>query len=155
MTEREFYDRVLASANGGPNLGEADDRRLDDLLEASCAVRHVVASSPEDELSLAWRSELNEKLLALARPVKKSRWALAWRPATALAVTAALALTFVLQLRTTPSGEFEKGLIELHFDSERSLDMAGVGVAMPEVASHRSSTVADDVGFEQVDLELL
>lgn len=155
MTDREFLHRILTSANGETDLREDDDRRLNAFLDATEPVRRMVAAPAEDELSLAWRSELNEKLRAVARPAKKSWWTLAWRPATAITVTAALGLAVFMQSRSGPSGEFERGLIELHLDSARSLDMAGVGVAIPEVTAHQTASIPDEMGFEQVDLELL
>lgn len=155
MTDRDFFNRILTSANGDADLGDADGRRLDAFLEATEPVRHLVAAPAEDELSLAWRSELNEKLRAVARPARKSWLSLAWRSATAVTVTAALGMAIFVQTRSGASGELEKGLIELHLDSERSLDMAGVGVAVPEVTAHQTVSLPDDVEFEQVDLDLL
>lgn len=77
---------------------------LDELLEspAQRATSKLVSELPDETVSLAWRSQLNEKLIAMAeKPKPRPFWAIAWKPAAGLAIASALALVVVLQMSPT------------------------------------------------------
>ena len=117
-----------------------DHAELDVLLrsESQQMIQRAVKSLPEESLSLAWRSALNEKLRQ-ARPISRwrTRFAVAWRPALALALTGCLAA--VLMMRNTPivatrhNEGIEASLVSVYDDSANSDELAGSGLAYHEV----------------------
>jgi hypothetical protein len=120
--------------------------KLDALLnsESQQVVQRAVQALPEDSLSLSWRSELNEQLRN-ARQVSRwrQRFAAAWRPGLALALTGCLAIMLVF--RTTPESaqshsNLEASLVSVYFDTANSDEVAGSGLAMHEVNDTTQST---------------
>ena len=133
----------------------------DTLLEGSGQefVRKLVANVPDDELSMAWRSSLNERLRAEAAPAPK-RQRMAWflRPALGLAFAGALAA--VVMLRTSPmetptvrkSGNLEAALVQDHQQTIVMSDVAGFGMNPMESRPTETSMGED---WSEVDFESL
>jgi hypothetical protein len=87
------------------------------------AVRRAVAQLPEDAPSLAWRAELNEKLIAASRQKqRKDRWVFWGRPG--LAVACSVVLAAVIWMRPDSNGSLvterslEAQIVQVHSDSE-------------------------------------
>ncbi len=131
----------------------------DTLLEGSGQefVRKLVSNVPDDELSLAWRSALNERLL-VAAPLKKQKMAWFLRPAMGLAFAGALAA--VVMIRTSPmetpivrsTGTLEAALVRDHQQNLMMSDVAGLGVN-PLESRPTESSVGDD--WSEVDFTSL
>jgi hypothetical protein len=132
---------------------------LDELLEspAQKATQNLLSGLPEETLSLAWRSQLNEKLIVIAeKPKPKPFWAIAWKPAAGLALASALALVFVLQMNpsTAPSSTAtakDSSSVILTAHNEGST-WAELGVSP---ASDSSATVPAIDDFSDLDLDTL
>jgi hypothetical protein len=118
------------------------DERLNS--EAQQAIRQTVRALPEETVSLAWRSALNERVLQEAQ-LSKRRQRLAWllRPAVGLAMAGAMA--FVVVMRTpetkpisivranTAAAGLEAALVSTHRETAMLTDVAGVGLNATEV----------------------
>ena len=123
-------------------------------------VRNLVSSVPDDELSMAWRSSLNERLLVTAQQTQKKKQRVAWflRPAMGLSLTGALAA--LLMIRTAPmtmpavrsSGNLEAALVQDHQQNLVMSDVAGLGVN-PMESRPTESIMSDD--WAEVDFESL
>jgi hypothetical protein len=132
----------------------------DSLLEADGQklIQRLVAEVPDDELSLAWRSSLNEQLIQVAavKHKKRSSWLL--KPAFGLAFAGALAA--VVMIRTAPvntpsvesSGTLEAALVRDHQQSMIVSDVVGIGLNPLE---SRPTDVPPLDEWSEVDLESL
>jgi hypothetical protein len=140
------------------------EMRMDDAMLESPAqdqMRELVSSLPEDSLSLSWRSELNEKLLASAQKSKQSKrisWVL--RPTLGLAAAGALALVVVIRsgpTATTPMAQrsgLEAALVRDHRQTVELTDVVGAGLNPLE--SHPTSEVrVEGSDWSEVDFENL
>jgi hypothetical protein len=113
------------------NRQKFDDSRLD--TPSQDAMRKLVSNLPEESLSMAWRSSLNEKLLAEAAPARKRRgylWFL--RPVVAVAAGAAMISLYMVQ-ETAPPGpvaesSMERSLVQDHRQNLAILDIVGAGL---------------------------
>jgi len=123
--------------------------RIDEQLnsEAQRTVASVVKRLPEDAPSLAWRSALNERILADQSKMQRKRrfWVFA-RPAMAAIAAASLAIAFVAKAPNSsvvlrPSGSMEQALIEAHLDASQGMDVAGIGLTPDEVERFAANTV--------------
>ena len=116
-----------------------DHAELDALLqsESQQMVQRAVGSLPEESLSLAWRSDLNERLRQV-RPVSKwrAKFAVAWRPAFALALASCLAVILMVQQTPTNShtgGTLEDSLVATYRETADADELAGAGLLLHEV----------------------
>lgn len=148
------------------NLGEdarptADEVALLDAClsdESTKGVRRWVRSLPEDEPSLAWRSGLNERLLA-QRPAARRPWFL--HPAWSVAAAGVLAVVFwatrMQPVQGTASGvSLEAALVSTHRDSVRASEIAGVGMAPHDLATlHKPAPAAARFDWNEMDMETL
>jgi hypothetical protein len=136
---------------------------LDSLLSApeQRAVAEVVSQLPEDSVSMAWRSQLNERLLAAAPPVRPSRrWIL--RPALALGAAGALALSLILTSKGLNGSEpleitassLETKMIAAHRESVGYYDIAGPGL-VPLETDRPSTGQPEGYDLSEVDLNAL
>ena len=93
------------------------DERLEGPEQQS--VRNLVATLPDEEPSMAWRSQLNERLRALPAQARRKWWELAWKPTVGLALAGGLAvLVFVKPtpaptLESTPSVSVADAMITI------------------------------------------
>lgn len=114
--------------------------RLDEMLSGKSAVAQVVNSLPEDEPSLAWRSELNSKLSAMTPKPRKSNF-LKIFTAVAVPAAAAVALGLLVFPKLNPSpnsvsipevtsntGGIEEELLLAHNSAE---ERAALPVSLP------------------------
>ena len=121
--------------------------RLDEMLGGKSAAAHLVNSLPEDEPSLAWRSELNSKLSAMTPKPRKNNFLKLF---TAVAVPAAAAIALGLyvfpKLNPSPdsisvpevtakSGGIEEELLLAHNSAE---ERAALPVSLPAESSGAS-----------------
>lgn len=126
---------------------------LDEALTGTESLRPIVSALESEELSLAWRSELNEKLAAV-RPKTRRRLAL-WIPVGASALAAAtLAVLFFTSPATiepAPAIAHSDTSVEaLIIRSHREAEAATVlGVASPAPARNASTQVFDWSKLEQ------
>lgn len=107
---------------------------LDAELNSAEQVRiaNIVRSLPQDEMSLAWRSDLNSKLAASAAPPKPSLARLVWRPVAGLAI--ASVLTFAIVVSRPQSSEIavrtelESAIGGAHVVAQTNAELIGFGV---------------------------
>lgn len=137
------------------NMKEAElDAKL--ASEGQELIRNMVKAVPEETVNLAWRSSLNEKLVA-AVEAKQRRRRVAWflSPALGLGLAGALAIVMF----TTPSNtsskvshrNLEATLVADHRDNVRYTDVTGVGLSPDEVVDGKSvNAVRTEYG--EVDL---
>jgi hypothetical protein len=140
------------------NLTEAElDARLNSAEQLWIA--KSVASLPEEQVSMAWRSQLNEKLRASA-PVKKARRV--WQvlvPATAFASCLVLGVTIFLSRETVQSptavesGAVEAAIVASYREHSSSRDVGGVGLHLEELDNTTDESV--EPLFSEADLGAL
>lgn len=122
---------------------------MDEKLEGASqqAIRSVVKGLPEDTLSMAWRSSLNEKILAEAA-VKPKRRSVSWflRPALGLGLACTLAVVVLFRGHgVSPSSSLpadteglEAALVNVHQQATLASDVAGVGLSPVEMVAYSS-----------------
>jgi hypothetical protein len=109
---------------------EFDDSMLENPQQN--AMRDLVSKLPEESLSMAWRSSLNEKLMAEAVPVQRKRsFFRILQPALGVAAVAAMAT--VLMVRSAPvvdlpSFSIEQALVQDHRHNMVLSDLVGAGL---------------------------
>lgn len=158
--QRDLDTTILAAAWDETPLTPEVERMLDAQLVRGDQrlVAQAVGQLEEDELSLAWRSALNERLLELQPTKRKPWWAAAWR--SVLATGLAASVLSVALLRAGPASpghaeSLENELIRIHLDSAAALDLAGTGLVPHEVASARPAPIEEELHWSAVDLDLL
>lgn len=129
---------------------------LDEALQQTENLRGLVHGLPEDQVSLQWRSALNEQILAMAAKPKKTLWSLFWKPASGLALAGALTAVVIMQRpapvapNLTANSEFASAIFEAH---EASYAYREIGVTMPQSQSDPLMNLVDR--SEEVDLGAL
>jgi len=144
----------------------------DELLNSAAqqAMRDVVRNIPDDSLSMAWRSSLNEKLLAEVA-VQKKRQRFNWylRPALGLGLACTLAVLVVFRpaptvkrgpsLAPVSQPGIEAALVTTHRQSTVAWDVAGVGLNPVEMSTDSDSvpvrSSGSSSGWSEDDLESL
>lgn len=132
-------DDLLKKLEADEALTEQEMLALERFLAESAPVKSTVQQLREDELSLSWRSELNEKLVAMS-PKPKRSWA--WfKPAAALACAGALALVaFMPKERgatsVAVSSDLERELVSMHRDLVTRRTVTEAGVTLVEARSN-------------------
>jgi len=142
-----------------------DSQMLDSQLESAGqqTIAKIVQGLPEDTLSMAWRSSLNERLLAEAT-VKRPRFRFTWiaMPAAGAAVACALAVAVFLHAPTgtapTPqlgqSYNVEAGLMDTYRQESATHEIEGAGPDPSVEAAHPSIVAAaSDADSSEVDPE--
>lgn len=105
--------------------------RLDEKLAESEPIAGLVRSLPEESVSMAWRSALNERVLAeSARRQKSQRIAWVWRPAAGLAVASGLAMALLFKSAPVESPPLarvpiEASLLDLHREAVVASEVSG------------------------------
>ncbi len=118
------------------------DPNLDAKLTTSAQrqVADTVRALPEETVSLAWRSALNERLAPIAaKKVRVRRVGWLWKPTAGLAMAGALAVAVMFRIAPSPtissvsvSSGVEANLVAFHQQSEVAYDVAGPGLANPD-----------------------
>jgi hypothetical protein len=148
------FDTV--NINGTTMTEKELDLRLES--ETQLQIRQAVRAMPEDTVSMSWRSELNEKLVAgIQAKQKKRRFAWILSPALGLGLAGALAVVMMTKTTSTVVDQpmshqsaLEESLVATHQDALRYTDVTGVGLNPDEVVSKRSATALYD--FDEVAL---
>lgn len=132
---------------------------------AQIAIRNLVREMPDESLSMAWRSGLNEQLLLESRRYqRKTRWMFALRPVAGLALAGAMAAIFVFRTgaldRPSPrlsdsSVSLEAELWTAHMESAQFADVAGTGVRPVEATFVSRSSTVDTHDWDEVDVDSL
>ena len=121
-------------------------------------MREVVQSLPEETVSLAWRSELNVRVVALAerkRRLDLQGWL--WKPAVGVSVAGALALVFMAKLAdpgpvvTQPNASVETALVGTYMESKASWEVAGDGATATD-SKDATPAMADPGDWGQEDV---
>jgi len=137
------------------NLTEAElDARLNSAEQLWIA--QSVKSLPEEQVSMAWRSQLNEKL-RVAAPAKRVRRL--WQvlvPATAFASCLVLGVTIFLsresvEVNQTETGMLEAAIVASYREHSSSRDVGGYGLHLEELENKTDEAVEpqfseDDLG---------
>jgi len=140
-----------------PNNSQMLDSKLESAGQQ--AIRQVVHDLPEDTLSMAWRSSLNERLLAV--PVaRRPRFRFSWiaMPAGA-AVACALAIAVFLhapgsampQPQVRNGSSVETGLLEAYRQESVTHEIEGAGPDPSFDSSHPSIV---DAASESINSEV-
>lgn len=155
MNDPELMRRVRREARLTPE----EERRLDEGLAAQDPLRSTVAGLPDDEPSMAWRSALNERLLA-ATPKPRRTFLGRWMaPASGFAAGLAVA-GLAWWMNTTgepqalpPSGaSFEAQLLQAHDHGAALVEFAPGSFDAPVA---RASQDEGDFQWTEEDLKTL
>jgi hypothetical protein len=100
------------------------------------AMRSLVRALPEEEVSLRWRSELNERIRREAgtAPARRSFALWAWKPAVALALAGSFAVVALLRSPEISGGTFvnqtpiEATLVSIHNQNSLYSDLTAAGL---------------------------
>jgi len=146
---------------------EANGNDLDRVDRAlagveSAKVAKLVRSLPEDAPSMAWRSHLNERILAAGRKRKARRsWARIWMPAAGLGTSAAIAASvFFLWIggarpvNAVPEQSLEASMVSVHRDDVRFSELAGPGLSESDASSSQDGGRANGK-WKESDLEAM
>jgi hypothetical protein len=138
---------------------EMSEVELDRALASApqVAIRDAVGGLREDTVSMAWRSVLNEKLVAKVQATQRRRrftWIVS--PALGLGLAGAIAAALLVNSPATKeyrspayTPQIEESLVATYQDAMRYTDITGVGLNPDEAVSRRSPQVQYDlVDFE-------
>ena len=123
------------------------------------AIKGMVKSLPEDTLSMAWRSSLNEKLLeAAAKKRKKQRLVWVLRPALGLSLACALAVVVMFQplghkSMPVPDRGLESAIMSDHHNSVLLNEVSSAGLNANEVTSEVNPEDPDDGLWNDSDVQ--
>ena len=132
---------------------------MDERLESQdqIAISKVVASLADEEPSLAWRSQLNEKLMAVSVQQKKRRTFRLWtlRPALGLSVAGALALGLFFSggRPAVAGGNLESALISEHQAASDVAQVSYIDLHNSEGISSASSVKVESPEWSETDTE--
>ena len=127
---------------------------LDEGLERTDSLRGLLGGLPEESVNLQWRSELNEKILAMAEK-PRNRFAWLWKPSVGLAAVGALVFGVVMLSSkpvanpevSNPASQLSAAMLSEH---ESSYAYREMGVAIPQSQSQSLINLVDRA--EEVDL---
>jgi hypothetical protein len=134
-------------------------KMVDEKLAQTDDLRALVHGLPEDSVNLQWRSELNEKILAMAAKPKRNPFALLWRLSSGVAVAGALAIAFVanqpakathVAVNASKASILSEAILDAH---ETSYAYREMGVTMPESNGQPLINLVDNT--EELDLGTL
>lgn len=137
---------------------------MDMLLEspAQVRVRELVQELSEDTPSLAWRSGLNERLLAERRNVVVKRRRTVWACRSSLGFGLAATLAVALFFRPHPSvpqiggdGTFEATAVAVHQNAIAANDVAGPGLTEQEASAADTTSTSEPFEWNQSDVASL
>lgn len=151
----------------GANLNAIETAELDELLATpkQQVVNALVAALPEENVSLQWRSSLNEKLRAMT-PVRKhvSFMLIGFRTLAGIGLASLLCIAFYTKFgggASAPANanpeasapqKIGSALISAHRESVTSSEIAGPGIADGEADSKKSASDSSDSGDPDLDL---
>lgn len=132
---------------------------IDKELESAnqVALSEMVRQLPEDEPSLEWRSQLNERLVAIPRK-RKPFWAhpvrLAWVGGVATIVLVWLAMPQPVKPGVRQDGVLESVLVSEHAQTVAVSEIAGAGLNYYESQRHTSRRPVSEE-WNESDLDTL
>ncbi|MBX3118975.1 MAG: hypothetical protein KF784_07910 [Fimbriimonadaceae bacterium] len=153
--KKDLITKMLKEAK----LTREEEARLDALLESKAqqTVSHAVESVPGEELNLAWRGNLNSRLVVeSAKRKRRQRIFLALKPAVGLSLAGAMAvMVWVQQPSTVPAGPYkapiEMSLITAHQEAATVAELNGSTIA----TYHNPTSVQPREDWTEVDLGTL
>lgn len=141
--EQQWIKKVVAEEP----LSLAETLSLENALDQQAGLRRVIENLEDDSPSLAWRSKLNERLLAeTPQPKSKFKWLPVFGYGTA--VTACAMGAYIMLLRpniashsaTESQVNTESVLVAAHESSSFALDSASTSGAQPVGESNAAET---------------
>lgn len=136
------------------------EARLDEALNSPVqqSIAQGVKRLSSETPSMAWRSQLNERLLAEAakKRAERRRRALVWRPVAGLAVASALTMAILIPNRNLagPSGRsVEADVWSAHSVAEKNFYLTGTTGVARETDSNALANASYD--WEAADLTAL
>jgi hypothetical protein len=158
----------MAGINNTNSGGETEIYGIDEKLAGAAQqqIREAVRVLPEETLSMAWRSGLNEQIAAMAAN-KKRRVAFDWVWKPALGAALACSFAFVVMWKTHPtqapasmvsnssSASIETALLDAHQESSVAADVAGPGLVTRDAQVVRSVNYSRDESWPEVDVNSL
>lgn len=154
------------STNNETNRNSVDpmDARLQTPNQQ--AMKSIVGGLPNDTLSMAWRSSLNERLVSEAL-AKKKRQRISWylRPALGLGFAGALAVLALFHSVAAPvpsvspasrDGGIEAEMVSAHRQSTFAFDVGGVGLNPADAVNDPGAVIPKTSGgWSEDDAESL
>ncbi len=139
-------------------INDIDDR-LNNVGQQT--VKNLVQGLPADTVSLAWRSSLNEQLLAVSAQKQRKRrlqWIL--RPAAGLSLATLCAIVFIVQpyyrhASVKPDFRVENAILNDHHNSALLNEVSSAGLNSNEVISDANSQDLDDDLWSDSDAQSL
>lgn len=122
-------------------MTHVDPKLVDAALdnEGQKSVAKLIKDLPEDTVSLAWRSQLNEKLLKCAvakkRPVPIWLWGSLGSAAVAGCLGVVLTLQFIATPQTSNVSGIESSIVSAHRNSVALAEVSGSGLNFDEVTA--------------------
>ncbi|MBC8064129.1 MAG: hypothetical protein H7Y17_04820 [Chlorobia bacterium] len=122
--------------------------------DAQQLIRQAVRGVSDEPVSMTWRSELNQRVLASIQTKQRKR-RFAWIASPTLGLGLAGALAVLMMTNTSPgsdpiklasSSALEESLVATHKDSVSYGDITGVGLNPDEVVSKRSAAASYEFG---------
>jgi hypothetical protein len=126
---------------------KAIDREL--YSENQLEIARLVRELPNEELNMAWRSELNEKLREKAALVKRKRTLSVWvfRPALGFGLAAAMVVTLMVNQRPvmtqdTSNASLASAMVKAYNEDEADFDVTPINVAVSNPSSSQNTNAA-------------
>ena len=136
-----------------------DDSQLN--TPPQLAIQSAVRLLPDEPLSMAWRSSLNEQLLLVAAKQRKKR-RLFWVASPLAGVSLATAMAVIVLIHPTihapkvvPTQSLETAILSDHHKSALSNDVTSAGLNLNEVTSDANSSPPEDGVWTEADVESL
>ncbi len=135
---------------------EQERNDLDARLEAQESLRSLVNELPSDELSMAWRADLNEKLRAIAPSPKSRVWGWLWKPAAGLGLASILVVAVLVKApqanapTNSNSAAIASAMLQAH---DQAVAHQELGTVSAEALSSDSAAVPSD--WNEIDLTTL
>jgi len=143
-------------------MSENLDNRLQS--DSQLHVAKIVASMPDEPVSMVWRSNLNETLRANAVTAKRKKFVFNFlSPVAGLGIACTLAIVVMVRPPAahprTPivgqppvvSNSLEAGLVRLHQDDVRTSDVAGTGLNPTEAINDANNSDSSDSSYDSGD----
>jgi len=142
-----------------PKDNGIDESRLKSAPQL--AIRDLVRGLPEETVSMAWRSSLNEQLLVVAAKQRKKRRIL-WFSGPAVGISLATALAFVVLFQPSshptvkaPEYGIESAILNDHHSSTLSNEVSTAGLNSTEVSTEANESDPVDGLWNEADVESL
>ncbi len=136
-----------------------EDSRLN--TPGQVAIRSLVSALPEEEVSMAWRSSLNQQLMQIAAK-KQRRKRFLWIASPIAGLSVASALAFVVMLQpfahkpiVRPDTGIESAILADHYSSTILSDVTSAGLNSTEVSTEANVKDPEQGIWNESDVESL